>query len=85
MRSMILDLATAVGRAKLELVEVGMPVAVKTPVGIVLVLELFPPFILEEELVPDAGGGLTIALEGGAVGLPATLLTLLAGVDQLAD
>lgn len=55
--------------AKLELVEVGTPVAVKTPVGIVVVLELFPLDVEVATVV--AGGALIITLVGGCVGLPA--------------
>lgn len=72
-----------VDRAKLELVEVGTPVAVKTPVGIVVVLEVLP---FDVEVVTVVGGGaLIITLVGGAVGLPATLVTLPSGVFQLAE
>ena len=73
--------------ATLELVVVGTPVAVKTPVGIVVVaVELLLPLELDcvDDFV-DVGGALVMKLEGGTVGLPATLLTLASGACQLAE
>jgi len=73
--------------ARFVLVAVGTPVAVNTPVGIDVVVEdLLPRESDCDELgAPVEGGALTITLEGGTVGLPATLLMLSAGVDHLAD
>lgn len=70
--------------AQLVLVAVGIPVAVKTPVGIVLVV--LPRVVdLETVLLVVEGGALIMTLEGGTDGLPATVLMLDAGVFQSDD
>lgn len=71
---------------ELELVAVGTPVAVKTPVGIVVVVVLLSRADEPEDvLVVVIGGALIMTLEGGTEGLPATVLMLEPGVFQLAD
>lgn len=78
-------IGTLVDTAKLELVDVGTPVAVKTPVGIVVVFEVPPVDVDDDAALVDMGGALIMTLEGGWVGCPARLVTLLAGVCQLAE
>lgn len=82
--SRTLPIGKMVEAAKLELVDVGTPVAVKTPVGIVVVDEPLP-FDVDDEAAAEVGGALIITLEGTCVGCPARLVTLLAGVCQLAE
>ena len=69
--------------AEPDLVAVGIPVAVKTPVGIVVVLTVLSR-APEDVLVVITGGAL-ITLDGGAEGLPAMELILDPGVFQLED
>lgn len=68
-------------------VDTGTIVAVNTPVGIELVVEALLRLVVDSaELTASVEtGALTITVEGGTVGCPATLLTLPAGVDQLAE
>ena len=65
---------------------VGIPVAVKTPVGIVVVLELLVRTDVPEVVFADVtGGALIITLDGGTDGLPATVLMLDPGLFQFCD
>lgn len=73
-----------VAAARLELVDIGTPVAVNTPVGIEVVL-LDNPDKLCELASEFEDGALLRALEGGAAGRPATVLILAAGVCQFVD